>query len=88
MTKSFVFSWGHHFVLLLNGYRHTIQLGMLIKYNANKEDKIWNGTAAIPLSYLPVNVSKMNIYSYHGPKDKRIVNSLYPVASTTIELNE
>ncbi|XP_032794729.2 uncharacterized protein LOC116931257 [Daphnia magna] len=74
-------AWGHHFVLLLNGYRHTVQFGMLINYNADRIGKRWNGTAIIPLSYLPTNTSKMNMYSFHGLSDKRVVNALYPVSN-------
>ncbi len=84
----FYFRWGHHWVLLLNGYRRAIQLGMLINYNANRDGKKWTGAAIIPLSFLPVNVTKMNVFSYHGPKDKRIVNSLYPVGISSSTVDE
>ncbi|XP_046655409.1 uncharacterized protein LOC124348996 isoform X2 [Daphnia pulicaria] len=82
-------AWGHHFVLLLNGYRHTIRFGMLINYKADRSGKRWNGTAIIPLTYLPVNASKLNVFSYHGSRDKRVVNALYPVENiATAELDD
>lgn len=73
----------------MNGYRHTIRFGMLINYKADRTSKRWNGTAIIPLAYLPVNSSKLNVFSYHGPREKRVVNALYPVENiATAELDE
>ncbi len=62
---------------------------MLINYKADRDGKRWKGTAIIPLSYLPVNASKLNVFSYHGSRDKRVVNALYPVENiATAELDE
>jgi len=62
---------------------------MLINYKADRSSKRWNGTAIIPLTYLPVNASKLNVFSYHGLRDKRVVNALYPVENiATAELDE
>jgi hypothetical protein len=36
-----------------------------------------------------VNASKLNVFSYHGSRDKRVVNALYPVENiATAELDE
>lgn len=64
----------------MNGYRQTIQFGMVIDYNATRTKDSWEGKAVIPVTYLPPRVTKMNIFAYHGSGDKRITEALYPVA--------
>lgn len=53
---------------------------MQINYAAARKDKMWEGSAIIPIAYLPPRVTKMNIYAFHGSGSKRIVEALYPVA--------
>lgn len=72
---------GQHLLLLLNGTRNAIKDELPMHYTAtiSTQQKTWQGTAQIPLSYLPHGVSKMNAYAIHGSGDQRVYESLYPV---------
>ena len=39
----------------------------------------WEGSAFIPWSYFPPNVTKFNLFAIHGSKDERSYEALYPV---------
>ena len=72
--------WGHHWViLLLNG--QSIRMGLLIDYTSTRQENLWQGTAIVPVEYLPARVTKMNIFAYHGTGENRITEALYPFPS-------
>jgi len=76
--------WGHHIVLLLQGERNTIAHSLELDYFASRGDDTWTGSAMIPPSYFPPNVTRMNAYAIHGTEDKeRIYQALYPAPSNS-----
>ncbi|CAL4067950.1 unnamed protein product [Meganyctiphanes norvegica] len=70
--------WGHHIVLLLKGERNTLEHSLALDYFANRDESTWTGSAMIPPTYFPPNVTRMNAYAIHGVGDNRVYQALYP----------
>jgi len=73
---------GQHLMLMLNGKRNAIKHSLPLDYTSNVDvsSKTWTGTARIPASYFPSNVTKFNAYAIHGTGDDRIYEALYEVS--------
>ena len=54
-----------------------------IEYTAkiDRTKNTWNGTATIPLDYLPPHVGRINAYAIHGSGVNRRYESLYPASA-------
>ncbi|XP_041360125.1 UPF0462 protein C4orf33 homolog [Gigantopelta aegis] len=70
---------GEHLVLMLNGRRHAIKIGLPIQFTAHRHKHRWTGTAHIPADLFPPQVTKFNAYAIHGTSSARTYLSLYPV---------
>ncbi|XP_045687143.1 UPF0462 protein C4orf33 homolog [Phyllostomus hastatus] len=70
---------GQHLVLLLSGRRNVWKQELALSFKASRGETTWEGTACIPWSYFPPNVTKFNAFAIHGSKDKRSYEALYPV---------
>ena len=53
-----------------------------IEYTAkiDRTKNTWNGTAIIPIDYLPPHVGRINAYAIHGSGVNRRYESLYPAS--------
>lgn len=56
---------------------------MPIEYTAkiDRTKNTWNGTAIIPIDYLPPHVGRINAYAIHGSGVNRRYESLYPASA-------
>jgi hypothetical protein len=70
---------GHHWVLELRGRRQPVRSGLAIDYDAHIEGNRWQGSARLPLHYLPAGVERGNGYAIHGPPPARRYLAHYPV---------
>jgi len=54
-----------------------------IEYTAqiDRIKNTWNGTATIPMDYLPPHVGRINAYAIHGSGVNRRYESLYPASA-------
>lgn len=54
-----------------------------IEYTAkiDRTKNTWNGTATIPIDYLPPHVGRINAYAIHGSGVNRRYESLYPASA-------
>ena len=54
-----------------------------IEYTAqiDRTKNTWNGTATIPMDYLPPHVGRINAYAIHGSGVNRRYESLYPASA-------
>jgi hypothetical protein len=52
--------------------------GLKLKYTAAISGDTWTGSAVIPESYFPFQVTKWNAYAIHD-KETRVYEALYPV---------
>eukprot|EP00092_Neocalanus_flemingeri_P007627 GFUD01008231.1.p1 GENE.GFUD01008231.1~~GFUD01008231.1.p1 ORF type:complete len:1056 (+),score=227.00 GFUD01008231.1:78-3170(+) len=73
---------GQHLLLLLDGNRNAIKHSLPLDYSAviDKVAKSWTGTARIPVSYFPPDVSLFNAYAIHGTGEDRVYEALYEVS--------
>ncbi|KAF4011881.1 hypothetical protein G4228_004168 [Cervus hanglu yarkandensis] len=53
--------------------------GLDLSFKVSRGETKWQGSAYIPWSYFPPNVTKFNSFAIHGSKDKRNYEALYPV---------
>lgn len=74
---------GQHLLLLLNGVRKPFLDKVPIEYTAkiDRTKNTWNGTAIIPIDYLPPHVGRINAYAIHGSGVNRRYESLYPASA-------
>uniref|UniRef100_A0A8C2PHC3 Uncharacterized protein n=1 Tax=Capra hircus TaxID=9925 RepID=A0A8C2PHC3_CAPHI len=70
---------GQHLVLLLSGRRNVWKQGLDLSFKVSRGEAKWEGSAFIPWSYFPPNVTKFNLFAIHGSKDERSYEALYPV---------
>ncbi|KAF2364534.1 hypothetical protein FHG87_004712 [Trinorchestia longiramus] len=79
--------WGEHLLLLLEGERNTIASELSLDYAVDLRQEgtdgqpgVWSGSALIPASYFPPNVTRMNAYAIHGvdADNTRTYEALYP----------
>ncbi|XP_040106468.1 UPF0462 protein C4orf33 homolog isoform X1 [Oryx dammah] len=70
---------GQHLVLLLSGRRNVWKQGLDLSFKVSRGEAKWEGSAFIPWSYFPPNVTKFNSFAIHGSKDERSYEALYPV---------
>uniref|UniRef100_A0AAA9TF59 Chromosome 17 C4orf33 homolog n=1 Tax=Bos taurus TaxID=9913 RepID=A0AAA9TF59_BOVIN len=70
---------GQHLVLLLSGRRNVWKQGLDLSFRVSRGETKWEGSASIPWSYFPPNVTKFNSFAIHGSKDERSYEALYPV---------
>ncbi|KAF2363157.1 Chitin binding domain [Trinorchestia longiramus] len=77
--------WGQHLVLLVKGVRTRIAKQLPLDYivtartqGTGGQPGQWQGSALIPPSYFPPNVTRMNAFAIHGPQNARIYEALYP----------
>lgn len=73
---------GQHLSLLLNGNRNSIKHSLPLDYTAviDRVTNSWTGTARIPTSYFPPDVSLFNAYAIHGTGEDRVYEALYEVS--------
>merc|ERR1719150_3301803 len=70
---------GQHLMLILNGNRNAIKHSLPMDYSASidKEKQTWTGTARVPGSYFPPDVTRWNAYAIHGTDDSRKYEALF-----------
>ena len=56
-----------------------LQQGLDLSFRVSRGETKWEGSASIPWSYFPPNVTKFNSFAIHGSKDERSYEALYPV---------
>lgn len=57
---------GHYLVLLLEGARHVVHLGLPIHFSAQRDGERWRGRARVPLAWIPSGCRRLNAYAMHG----------------------
>ncbi|XP_060234256.1 UPF0462 protein C4orf33 homolog isoform X1 [Meriones unguiculatus] len=70
---------GQHLVLLLSGRRNVWKKELALSFKVARGETNWEGTAYLPWSYFPPNVTQFNSFAIHGSNDRREYESLYPV---------
>ena len=61
----FLSSWGHYLVVFWNGYWNKVgDLNSPLKYSVNRSQNRWDGSAIIPLDYLPPKVELVFTYTF------------------------
>jgi len=73
---------GQHLMLLLHGNRNAIKHSLPMDYSStiDKVAKTWTGTAIIPGSYFPSNVTKFNGYAIHNQQEEPIYEAVFEVS--------
>lgn len=72
------FRYGHRIGLTLDNGK-AVKEGLKFEYESNIKGYYWTGTAIIPKSFFPCNVTRWNAYAIHGEGENRVYESLYPV---------
>lgn len=84
-SNCFIFSnwFVSHCLNEKKSFSYSSQDKVPIEYTAqiDRIKNTWNGTATIPMDYLPPHVGRINAYAIHGSGVNRRYESLYPASA-------